>query len=544
MEYSEELQKIHANQPQLVFYVLLCKIALCIFGRGTGKTEGITGFSLLNYLLAMPRSVGGLLIPSYATEGKITSGIYKTFEKFGYVEGEHYVIGKKPPIKWKDKGFNAPRKAKDFEHYVSFYNGSGFYILSAETAHNGSNLDWFVVEEARLIKEDRFKEIYLAVRGNEDKFGYCPWHGALLLVTDRPQSPSQEWVYHFEQPYKQPDNLQRLQDLLHIYKALMLLEYVPKEVVTEDEKGERKKEILWVKKEHLTRQEEKQVIFLKTLQSELRKKTFYVGYASTLDNIHVLGIDKILDFEASLSQYNFGVSVLNLAAKQAEHAFYRAFNQSIHGYTDDYDVLPHEPLHIACDINNAICTIIVAQVLQGRIRIVNTHYVNPPLLASALPQWLGSTYAQHPNRLVHYYYDHTMYQGKNGNSNENYVELITTGLTNNQFAVEKIYIGAATTHEDRYKLFTELLSEPEGSPIQLRYNRNRCQDFEIAVANAKVVVRKNTKGGTSYEKDKTLEKDLNYPQQHATHYTEAMDMLIVGVLYHYFERQHWQIESV
>jgi hypothetical protein len=315
---------------------------------------------------------------------------------------------------------------------------------------------------------------------------------------------------------------------------LMLLEY---EVVEKEGKA------VWVKKETLTAKEQKQVIFLKTLQSELRKKSFYVGYASTLDNIHVLGIDKILDFEASLSQFNFGVSVMNLVAKQAEYAFYRAFNQELHGYREDHAVLPHEPLHIACDVNNAICTIVVAQVVQGTIRIIDTHYVNPPLLASALPIWLGTTYAQHENRLLYYYYDHTMFQGKNGNSNENYVDIIGNGLSN-YFAVERTYIGAATTHEDRYKLFTELLSEPEGSPLKLRYNRNKCEDFEIAVAQAKVVVRKNTKGGTSYEKDKTLEKDLSYPQQHATHFTEAMDMLVVGVLYHYFEQEHWQVESI
>ncbi len=274
------MHKIHYNKPQLSVFATLARITIAIFGRGTGKTEGITALWVLYNMLAMPRSVGGIIVPKYDGVEKIWAGIRKGFEKFGYIENEHYVINVQPPETW-EKGFNAP--SKNFKNYVSFYNGAGFYILSANSNHNGSNLDWLVVEECKLIPEDFFRETYLAVRGNEDLFGTFSHHGSLLCVTDRPRDTDEQWIYQFEKEYHKPKNKLTIDVINAIHLQINELVAKGNEVLAN------------------TDAIAKQIATYKMQQNELRKYAVNLVEASTLENIEVLGINKILEYRKTLT---------------------------------------------------------------------------------------------------------------------------------------------------------------------------------------------------------------------------------------------------
>lgn len=71
------------------------------------------------------------------------------WKRWGYFEGIHYVVGRKPP-----KSFRQPIiDPKDYEHVISFYNGSVAVIISQDRpgSSNSLTLSWLLVDEVRSI---------------------------------------------------------------------------------------------------------------------------------------------------------------------------------------------------------------------------------------------------------------------------------------------------------------------------------------------------------------------------------------------------------
>ena len=53
-------------------------------------------------------------------------GLFAAWKRWGYIKGVHYVVGRKPP-----RSFSKPiTEPADYEHVVTFYNGSVAIIIS------------------------------------------------------------------------------------------------------------------------------------------------------------------------------------------------------------------------------------------------------------------------------------------------------------------------------------------------------------------------------------------------------------------------------
>lgn len=484
------MKKIHYNRAQLLFKVIRAIVSVAIGGRGGGKSHRITSQFLLDCMLAMPRSVGGLLIPSYSGMEKITAQIYSDWAEHGYMEGTHYVISQRPPDYW-PRAYNAPKK--DFKHYVSLYNGSGFYYLSAKTPHNGSNMDFLGVEEAKLIKEEKYRETALAIRGNELEFGGNPMHGAIQIVTDMPRPEDHNWFMEWEKNYDK----QAIKMILALVAKIQAIK-----------KGEKKPSNLAKYQKQL---------------AELRLMTTFFFRFSALDNIHALGFRYFQTQQATLSEYDFCISLLNLEPRKVQGGFYGKLSRKLHGYRtgDRSDVMPGMPLSIACDYNSAICCMVIGQYDDDEFRVVDALHVQDPLFLEALAEKFIHRYANHPNRTLYYHYDPQALQGRNALSNRRYADTMKNLLKLGNFNVIMQYHKEEYTHNDRYKFFNELLSD--SYPIRFRMNLTTCTWLEKSLNNAKAI----DKEGRIYKK-KTDETDKNKDQRTTTHYSEALDVLLLG----------------
>lgn len=430
-----ESKKLHANYAQLRVLAILSRITICVMGRGTGKTDFITAPWIAGNVFAMPRSVGGLIIPNYSNYQKIFSEIKKGLEKIGLRENLHFVINRQPPKAWGAKGYNAP--STDFKNYISFYNGSGFYILSSNTGHNGANLDWLAVEEAKLIPDVFFRETYLAVRGaNIDLFGDLSNFGSLLVVTDRPRQGEYDWFYSYEKEYLNEDNLL----LIELIKAIGLkIKKLEKQVTTN----------VVLTDAYLLNK----IANLKAELNFFRRKAINYVEASSLENIHVLGTEKIVEWAKTLSSYDMAVSVMNLKPNQAEHRFYDFFDTKKHAYYAENDILPNIPLHIAFDYNSAICCLEVVQVVNNVCKVVRS-FDSADGLESLCNQFISYFKPLINNKLVYYYYDHTAKQGRGANNRIAYHETVEHFLRTHFYLVPK-YIGYASLHDDRRSLYSK-----------------------------------------------------------------------------------------
>ncbi len=504
------MKEIHANHAQLEAIYVNARTLLCVMGRGTGKSDFITAPRIIDNVQAMPRSVGGLIVPNYANYQKIWDSIKKGFEKLGWRHGEHYIVSKQPPQAW-EKGLSAPIDADKFKNYVSFFNGSGFYILSAKTGHNGANLDWLAVEEAKLIPDAFFRETYLAVRGlNVNLFGHLPNYGSLTVVTDRPRPNDYQWLYEYEKAAKTELN----QDTIELIKASNIKrDELQKQLITDKltDKGYLERQIRHI---------ERELVFF-------RKKAVHFLEASSLENIHVLGIEKIQEWQ-KLGDYDFAVSVLNLKPPKVQDAFYHYFSPKIHSYQSQNDIIPNVPFHIGLDYNSAICCLEVVQIIGEEFRVVRSFDSTEAMALQAVCAKFADFCKEYPqNKLIHYHYDHTAKQGRGANNDLAYYQTVELELRKAKLYVVPNFIGYTVSHEERRKYYNALLAEE--LPTKFRYNAHYCQNLASSLAGAELIYYTEN-GKTKTKKSKKNETNAALDQTVQTHHSEALDTLVQALL--------------
>ena len=150
-------KKIYLNKIQQRVMYIGAKTTVVVAGRRTGKTYGIGAPFALRNMQRMPGSTGGIVVPTFRHGLTNTlPGLFSFWKNVGLVEGIHYVVGKRPP-----KTFaKAKIEPREYEHVISFYNGSRAVLISQDItgSSNSLTLDWLLVDEAKFI--NFAKEIY------------------------------------------------------------------------------------------------------------------------------------------------------------------------------------------------------------------------------------------------------------------------------------------------------------------------------------------------------------------------------------------------
>jgi len=80
----------------------------------------------------------------------------KFLDTIGYRKDEDYVIGIRPPKKWKTPHETITK----FDNFISFSNGTGFLLLSQERegSARGPNIDREIVDEALTLNKERYDQ--------------------------------------------------------------------------------------------------------------------------------------------------------------------------------------------------------------------------------------------------------------------------------------------------------------------------------------------------------------------------------------------------
>ncbi|UZR95938.1 hypothetical protein [Chondrinema litorale] len=528
------MKKEHYNIPQILFYAILAKVNVLIWGRATGKTTGPGAMFSHDNITKMPRSIGGFVNVSY--EKLLTvllPAVVSGWEKLGYQRDVHFFIKKFPPKKWNwPSAYLQPLKP---DHYISWYNGSGVALISLDRpgTYNGGSIDWLYADEARYLNKKRLDQVLLTIRGNAEHFQHLSNHGSILFTSDMPQGSSSKWLLDF---YEQMDG-ETIELILSIQHQIIELSHHLREKPNQ-------------------RGAEKILQKIKKFESyinELRKNTVYFSTASTFDNIHALGLDVIKNFKRTLSDLEFQMSVLNKEISKIENGFYGLFDEEIHGYVDsnfshidqldltytssdvidcrwDSDFLQYEPLDIACDYNSAINWVVIGQDFGNEYKILNSLFVKHPLRIKNLVKKFCDYYKYKPLKKVNYYFDHTAIP-ENAKDDVTFADEWCNALMEYGWEVNRIYMGQAPSHKSRYTLFQKTFAEDEEKLSKFRINLNRNKQLIVSLQGAGL-----KQGKTGFEKDKTPEKDPKVKPEDATHGSEALDTL-------WYATQRWKLDS-
>lgn len=534
-----EEQEYHLNKPQMMYSLIRPQIGVCIWGRYTGKTDGPgSDFTLYN-VLSMPRSNGFIQGKTYAQlVEKTLDALVTGWEKRGFKQNVHFWIGKFPP-----EELNLPkpiRRPISPAHYISWYNGSGIYLVSQDkfSSINGVRSQWGFVDEARFINKKKFDEQTIpTMAGGINEWGHLSNYLSLLFCSDQPQTSSEKWLLDFGKLMDE----EQLELILSTQCKISILE---KEI----EQSTSEKTITKAKKE-LTRYNK--------LLNELRKESVFFSEASALENISNVGLQPIENSFKTLSETKFRVQIMNERIIRNESGFYSMLDPDKHGYDSvnnsfvdkltagihhqrdcrwDADLNYLAPLDFSLDHNNAINSIVTGQYASSKLyRLLSAKYVlHPELLSHCIMLWheyykhfLSSGCAE-----VNYYFDSTSIP-KRASTDINFSDEIISTLTELGWKVNPYYIGQIGSHHSRYLMWGKLFSGEDKRLPAFRYNRNNCLAWETSALNAGII-----KIGEEVKKDKSSErKDSGVPPQDATHLSEAADILLYAKLRRLFNNR-------
>lgn len=164
IEAKQHAKRVYFNKPQLLTQYIGAKTTVIVAGRRTGKTDSIASPFVLRNMQRMPGSTGGIVVPTFKHGLTNTlPGLLAAWKRWGYINGVHYVVGRKPP-----KSFAKPiTEPADYEHVITFYNGSVAIIISQDRpgSSNSLTLSWLLIDEAKFIDYNKLKDETLPANG-------------------------------------------------------------------------------------------------------------------------------------------------------------------------------------------------------------------------------------------------------------------------------------------------------------------------------------------------------------------------------------------
>lgn len=497
--YHMETKVIEYNAAQAMLVVMKqqtkAKTFVLEWGRGTGKST-IIGRHMYDCVTEMPRSLGVLVGSTYSQiKTRTLPSTIAGLEQHEIYQDKHYVIGKFPPDEWK---WPKPYQSiLDPKNAMFWYNGTVIIFVSLDggaSSGRGINADFAIGDEAALFDQQKFQtDVDATVRGNLHKlaiypdkstkaFGECRHHHSILLATSTPLTQSGMWILDYEQQAKNDSN---------------------------------------------------SVVFIQ---------------ASAIVNIKNLGKRYFERNKASMPDFLYEAEIEGKRITQIRDGFYPKFVESQHTYVpkeNDYyktadvgvaptclgdsDLFTDQPLHLAMDWGANINCLIVAQPTRDELRILKNFYVlAPKIMDDVIVEHFVPYYEAHKrrNNTIYLWYDASG-NNRQANSRLTYAQQIRSLLHNYGWNVElKTKSRVNEKHDKKYRLAIDIMTESSVEYPKLKINSRNCRELIISIKNSPA--KKGTK--QIIQKDKRSEhKNNKTPQQHATHFSDTFDIIMVGL---------------
>jgi len=465
---------IKFNVPQALFAMVQRKETYLEWGRGTGKST-VIAWRIKDIVKHMPRSKNGIVGSTY--QQLLTRTLPSTIEGLellGFKKDVHYFVGKRPPPEWKwEEAYQPPLT---FDNYITFYNGTGFQLISLDNPNSGRglNLDSVIGDEAALMDFEKLSyNVLLSNRGNIHRFKHTYLHHSLLFASTTPVTVRGKWFTQQEEKANQDPN-----------------------------------------------------------------KISYIIAPSTY-NFENLGVDFFRINKRLSTQLMYNAEIMCIRPTRSATGFYPAFDEIIHTYlasNDNYvfgseydlnilkgkvpdaDVL-NAPIDVACDYGAKINTLVCGQLVSERFNVLNAMFVKTPKTIADLAAEFCQYYSFHKCKEINYIVDHTAIpRNANGSS---YADEFQKVMEQNGWSVNRIYVGQAPHHAVKYVFMDQLLKEETQSLPRVRFNAENCKYLIISIQQAAV-----KEGRNGVEKDKTPERNQHAIDEETTHFSDAFDTLV------------------
>ena len=527
------MKKVYFNTPQRLTQLIGANTTVIVAGRRTGKTDSIAAPFVLRNMQRMPGSTGGIVVPTFKHGLTNTlPGLFAAWKRWGYIEGVHYVVGKKPP-----KSFAQPITApNDYEHVVSFYNGSVAVIISQDRpgSSNSLTLSWLLVDEAKFINYEKLKDETLPANGGiKSHFGKHSFNHSIMILSDMPQTKRGSWFLHYREKMD-ADLIRTIEGT--VYEIWRIKERIR----TMRSRGEDIPEYL---RGHLRR--------LDRDLNKMRSVAVYYKEYSSIENLQLLGENYIKQMKRDLTPLTFQTSILCRRIGIAKDGFYSSMREGhkYDGNNNEYldslgldvairhpdvvetmtsaadgDINPDEAICIGMDYNANINWIVAGQPAGRRLNILKSFFVKFERKIPALVEDFCRYYASHRNKTVVYYYDATALGSNYAVNDQDFHYVVVHEFERRGWHVEDVYLGNPMRHDEKHLLINGGFAGKQR--LMPFFNRSNNEDLILAIQAAGV-----SNGRNGFRKDKAGEKLAESEEdllEHRTDGTDAFDTLYIG----------------
>lgn len=528
-----ERRKVYFNDPQLLTQLIAANTTVIVGGRRTGKTDSIAAPFVLRNVQRMPGSTGGIVVPTFKHGLTNTlPGLLGAWKRWGYVIGRDFVVGRQPP-----KHFKRPiTEPFDYEHVISFRNGSVAVVISQDRAgsSNGLTLSWLLIDEARFIDYRKLKEETLPANGGiKTHFGKHSCNHSIMILSDMPQSNKGSWFLSYREKMD-PELIEAIKGT--VYEIWRIKDQIRRNRA----RGEEPKPYLRTT--------------LRTLDRKLNQMrsvaVFYKEY-STIENLQLLGENYIKQMKRDLTPLTFRTSILSKRVGLTRDGFYSSMKER-HKYTADNcavldgawtdfaasgesrgtgfdcradaDLNPDAPICIGMDYNANINWIVAGQPDGRRLNVLKSFFVKFERKIPGLIEDFCEYYAWHRNKTVVFYYDSTALGSNFAVNEQDFRWVVIHEFERHGWRVEDVYLGHPMKHNEKYLLINQAFSGKQR--LMPFFNQFNNPDLILAIQSAGI-----SHGRLGFRKDKSGEKLQESEEnllEHRTDGPDAFDTLYIG----------------
>jgi len=526
------MAEIYFNKIQQRVMYIGAKTTVVVAGRRTGKTYGMGAPFVYRNMQRMKGSTGGIVVPTFRHGLTNTlPGLFTCWKAMGLIEGVHYVVGKKPP-KYFEKAIIEPR---EFEHVISFYNGSRAVLISQDLAgsSNSLTLDWLLVDEAKFINFEKLKDETLPANGGiKAHFGMHSYHHSIMIMSDMPVGTKGSWFLNYREKMDT--------EIIRAIEGCLNVEYRLKKRVRDlRAAGEPVPTYL---KHHLRSNNR--------ILNQLRAAAVFYVEVSTIENLEVVGVNYLKDMKRDLPPLVFQTSILCKRLGILQDGFYNSMKESHkyhaadnewlmslgYGHTEaeyramlnsqaDLDVQPDKPICIGMDYNANINWIVAGQEQDGRLNVIRSFYVKFERKIPALIADFCNYYRNHKCKQVIYYYDTTALGSNYAVNKKDFKAVIEEEFKSHGWRIKSVLLGNPMRHSEKYLLINSGFAGKER--LTPYFNIDANEALLVAIQSAGVI--RGANGFKKYKAGEKLAESEENLLEHRTDGTDAFDTLYIGM---------------
>ena len=526
------MKQVYLNKIQQRVMYIAAKTTVVVAGRRTGKTFGIGAPFALRNMQRMPGSTGGIVVPTFRHGLTNTlPGLFSFWKSIGIIENIHYVVGKRPPKTFKE----AKIEPREYEHVISFYNGSRAVLISQDItgSSNSLTLDWLLIDEAKFINFNKLKDETLPANGGiRAHFGHHSCHHSIMIMSDMPVGSKGSWFLN----YREKMDVEVIQAI----ESLVIEEWKMKQRVR-DFRAKHKPVPSYLKF-HLRSNNR--------LLNQLRAAAVLYVEVSTIENLEVVGENYIRDMKRDLPPLVFQTSILCKRIGISRDGFYSSMKEShkYHAANNEYlatlgygkseaeykrllnsqadrDVNPKLPICIGMDYNANINWIVAGQERDGRLNVLKSFYVKFERKIPALIEDFCDYYRNHSKKQVIFYYDSTALGSNYAVNKEDFKFVIEREFKKHGWKIKSVYLGHPMRHNEKYLLINQgFAGKKRLTPY---FNIDNNEDLLVAIESAGIMRGRN--GFHKYKAGEKLAENEENLLEHRTDGTDAFDTLYIGM---------------